>query len=84
MRLDPLRLGLAFGILWAFGVAFLACMARLFGWGVPVVEIIASVYIGFSITWAGLLAGVLWGLADGFIGGFLIAWLYNLLLPTDK
>ncbi len=82
MKLDALRLGLAAGITWAAGIALLACLARLFGWGGPAVEIIASVYIGFGATWAGLAVGALWGLADGFVGGFLIAWLYNLMLPA--
>ena len=82
MRLDPLRLGLAAGIICAAGIALMACLARLFEWGGPAGEIIASVYIGYGATWAGLAAGARWGFADGFVGGFLITCLYNLLLPT--
>ena len=33
MKLDALRLGAAFGIVWAAGVITLTLWARLFGWG---------------------------------------------------
>ncbi len=82
MKLDAPRFALALGIVWAFGVVMLACMARLFGWGGAVVGVIASVYIGYSPTWAGLFIGAIWGFVDGFVGGFLLGWLYNRLLPA--
>ena len=83
MKLDALRLGLAAGIVWAAGVILLVCTFRLFGWGGPAVTLLASIYLGFAATWAGLAIGAIWGFADGFVGVFLIAWIYNRLLPTS-
>ena len=84
MKLDALRLGAAFGIVWAAGVIALALWARLFGWGGPAVDLLASVYVGYAATWLGLAAGALWGFADGFIGGFFVGWVYNRLLPRAE
>jgi hypothetical protein len=32
----------------------------------------------------GSVIGLLWGLVDGFIGGLVFAWLYNLLVPKKS
>ena len=84
MKLDSIRFGLAAGIVWGLGMVFLALLARLLDWGGPAVSLLSSVYLGFAATWAGLFIGAIWGFADGFIGGFLIAWLYNRLLPAAE
>ena len=79
MRLHTVRLGLAVGIVWAFGVLILGGAAFAFDWGTPAVQLLGSVYLGFAPTPAGLPIGAIWGFADGFAGGFLIGWVYNRL-----
>ena len=81
MKLDALRLGAAFGIVWAVGVIVLTLGARFYGWGGGAVDVLASVYVGYATTWVGLVIGAIWGYAYGFIGGFLVGWVYNYLLP---
>jgi len=75
--LGVVSLGLAFGITWALGMFLLGIAAALFDWGVPVVAVLSSVYIGYSPSFVGSIAGAVWGFVDGFIGGVLMAWLYN-------
>jgi hypothetical protein len=36
-----------------------------------------SVYRGYTLTPTGSAIGLIWGLADGFVGGAIFAWLYN-------
>jgi len=79
MKLDVTRLGLALGIVWGGGVLLLGLMAAAWDWGTPAVALLGSLYLGYAPTAAGILTGTLWGLADGFICGALIAWLYNIL-----
>jgi hypothetical protein len=79
MKLDVMRLGLAIGIVWGAGVLLLGLMAAVWGWGATLVQVFGSLYLGFAPTFAGSLLGAAWGFADGFIGGALIAWLYNIL-----
>ncbi len=72
--------GLAFGITSGVFVFVLGIMAGWFGWGVPVAAALSSLYIGFSPTLVGSIAGAVWGFVDGLIAGLMIAWLYNRLL----
>ena len=82
-KLAVATFGLAFGIIWAVG-AFLLGLMAMGGWGVAIVEILASVYIGYSPSFVGSIAGAVWGFFDGFIFAALVAWLYNRLLPVCR
>ena len=75
--LGVISFGLAVGVTWALGVFILGVMAAAFGWGVPLVALLASLYIGFGPTFVGGIAGALWAFVDGLVAGLLIAWLYN-------
>ncbi|MFQ5774902.1 MAG: bacteriophage holin [Kiloniellaceae bacterium] len=77
MTLGVVSFGLAVGVTWAIFVFLLGVMAALFGWGVEVAQMLASLYIGFSPTVAGTIAGAVWAFVDGMIAGVLIAWFYN-------
>ncbi len=76
-RLDVIGLGLALGVALGGGMFLLGLAAMLFDWGTPLVEIMSSAYIGYGPGFVGSVAGAAWGFVDGFIGGALIAWLYN-------
>jgi len=77
MTICPKKLALTFGILWGASTLILGLICMLTGWGIDLVEILGSVYIGYDSTVLGSIIGGAWGFADGFIGGYLIAWLYN-------
>ncbi len=81
MRIHVRALGLALGILWGLGVFFLGIAALVIPgqWGDQMVWILGNVYVGYDASVVGALIGAVWGFADGFIGGALLAWLYNLL-----
>ena len=80
MRLHPLALALAGGILWAGGILFFSVLAQFCTYAEDVVQLVAKFYIGFESTLAGTLIGMAWGFADAFIGLYILAWLYNFLL----
>lgn len=80
MRLCVLPMGLAIGVTWAIGFLLLGLMAWTSHWGEPVVKLFSTVYVGYAPTLVGSLWGTLWAFADGFIGGVLIAVIYNLFL----
>jgi hypothetical protein len=77
-NLKPLALGVAIGVLWAVYMFILAIMA-MFGWGNAMVDIVASLYIGYGASIVGAVVGAVWGFVDGFILGFAVAWIYNLV-----
>ncbi len=80
MKLHVLALGLTVGILWG-GVILLTGLANLIwpGYSVAFLEVVASIYPGFSPGGGvgAVLLGTVYGLADGVIGGVIVAWLYN-------
>ena len=79
-RLSPCALGAAFGLLWGLSLLVLGLLSAYCNWGTPLVELLGSLYIGYNTTISGLGLGLLWGVIDGFIGGFLLAFFYNLWL----
>lgn len=80
-KLSACALGMSLGVTWGLGVALLGMMAWLGdGWGGAIVTSLGSLYIGFKATGVGSIIGAVWGFADGFITGLIIAWIYNFVM----
>ena len=81
MRLDPKALAMAGGVLWG-GLLLLVSLVDLAapGYGGALLEFTASIYPGYNgpAGFGSLIVVSLYGLVDGAIGGFILAWLYNL------
>ena len=83
-RLNIISFGIAFGIvtgLFFFGIGLLAAF---FGIGNGIVEQMSTLYLEYDVTLLGSFIGGLWGLVDGFIGGVIIAYVYNLIQKARK
>jgi len=77
MKLNVKALGLAAGILWGLAIFLLTYWFLLRGFEGKTLARLSNVYLGYSVTWYGGFVGLVWGFVDGFIGGALLAWLYN-------
>ena len=80
MTLSTRAFGITCGLLLGGGILVLGLMGLIRpGYGEDLLSIFTSVYPGFdnSGSIADLIVGTLYGLADGGIGGFLFAWVYN-------
>jgi hypothetical protein len=73
----PCALGMAFAVWWALTLIVMSVLAMFWGLGLPMLGVLASFYVGFSLSYVGILIGVVWALVDGFIAGVILAWLYN-------
>lgn len=76
-ELDTKGLGMALGTLCALSTMILGLSAMTIGWGVELVNVLSSLYVGYTATPTGIITGAIWGLIDGMVMGFLTAWLYN-------
>ena len=80
MKLSTKAMALTWGILCG-GSILLVGLVQLVapGYGEDYLEIFAAIYPGFSEAggFGNILIGTAYGLVDGAIFGFLIAWLYN-------
>ncbi len=75
-ELNPKAFALAAGILWGVACFVIGLMAA-YGYGTAFETLFSSVYIGYSSTLGGSVIGAIWGFVDAFIGGYILAWLYN-------
>ena len=76
-RLSPLALGLALGVMWGVSVFLMGLIAYQFMYGATFVSTMGTLYVGYEATIIGSIIGGLIGFVDAFIGGAVIAWLYN-------
>lgn len=83
MKLNAKAFGLACGVL--MGLAgFVATLFSLwFGAGYTITTL-AAVYFGYSWSFLGALLALVWGLIYGFIGGWLLASVYNAMVGAAQ
>ncbi len=81
MRIEVRALGFSLALLWGGGI-FITGIANLIwpSYGIAFLEMLASVYPGYQGTasFGQVIVGTLYGLVDGFVGGLVLGWLYNL------
>jgi len=84
MKLKPLALGLAGGIVWGASVFAATLWILITGSAGTTIALLAKFYMGYSVSIGGAFIGLVWGFADGFIAGLVIAWLYNAFIPSHQ
>lgn len=83
-KLNPLKLGLAGGILWGISLFIATWISRYTGWGMFWLSQWMDIYPGYDLSAKGSLIGLIWGFVDGFVTPFIFGWLYNLFKPEKK
>lgn len=78
MKLKVLGLGLSLGILSGLAVFVMTLLALYANYGLGWFALTADVYPYYELSLVGAFIGLAFGFIDGFIGGVLIAFLYNL------
>ena len=79
MRLNGVTLGLAFGLVFGFGI-FVSTIILLIKGGEqvgPHLALLGQFFIGYRVTFAGSIIGLLYGFGFGFVVGYMIAGFYN-------
>jgi hypothetical protein len=79
MKLDVKAFAITCSLVWGFGLFFLTWWVILFDGATGEPTLIGRLYRGYAISPLGSVIGLVWALADGFAGGLVFAWLYNLL-----
>ncbi len=80
MKLDAVKFGIAFGIIYAAVFFLYGMVAALFGVGKEMMKMIGTFYVGFGASFLGALAGAAWGLIIGFVFFWLAGLIYNRLV----
>lgn len=78
MQLRPLALGVGLGFVWGVSLFITTWVSFYTGYADLFLKTLAgSIYPGYSISPVGSFLGLIYGFLDGFIGGAVIAWIYN-------
>lgn len=83
MKISPVALGLTLGIMWGVSMCGITIIHAIFpGYGLEYFQLIGSIYPGISGSepFVDLGLSAVYGVVDGFVFGFVIAWLYNFVL----
>ncbi len=76
MKLNSVAFGLACGVTLGTVGFVLTLFSLMWGAG-HTIEALAGVYFGYSWSFVGALVALAWGVAYGFIGGWLLGTIYN-------
>jgi hypothetical protein len=79
VRLDAITIGIAFGVLGGWCLFFATLWLVLKGGSEvgPHLSLLVNYFPGYRVSVFGSFIGFGYGFACGFIGGSLVAWLYN-------
>jgi hypothetical protein len=84
MKLDVSAFARTCALIWGITLFSIAWWLILFDGSTGEPTLLGQIYRGYSISPLGSVIGLVWGLADGYIGGAVFAWLYNLQLRESK
>lgn len=76
-KLSVIGFALGGAIYWGLSMVC-AGWTSIFGWGNAFVSTMSSIYIGYEPSFIGGIIGGIWGFADGFIAGGVLAFFYNM------
>ncbi len=79
MKLNVKAFALSCGLIWGLGILALTWWIIALDGATAERTFLGSIYRGYNISPVGSIIGLVWGLADGAIGGEIFAWLYNRL-----
>lgn len=80
-KLNPLKLGLAGGIIWGLALFIMTWISMYTGYGMFWLSQWMDIYPSFDLTTKGTFIGLIYGFVDGFVSLFLLGWVYNLFKP---
>ena len=77
MKLNVKAFSVACALLWGIGMFLMTWWVMAFEGATHEMTIFGHLYRGYNISAAGSIIGLVWGFADGLVGGAVFAWLYN-------
>jgi hypothetical protein len=85
-RYDARALGGAIGVVLGLGVFVATAVLLLRGGPVvgPNLQLIGQYFLGYSVTWGGALVGLVEGAALGFVIGWVVATIINLVVAVHR
>jgi len=77
-KLSIISFGIGIGVAEGLYMLLFAWAGKLFDYGLPLIQQLATVMHGYAPSFMGGIIGGIWGFVDGFIFGLIAALVYNL------
>ena len=77
IKLDKNLWAITGAIWWGIPILLLGLLGTFFSYGLPMITVLSSVYLGYAPTIKGSLIGTLWAMVDMYIGVWLFIWCYE-------
>ena len=84
MKLNVKAFALSSGITCGLIVCLTTFFFLVMGYEGKTLVKLSKIYFGYSVTWYGALAGLVYGFIDGLICGGFFAWLYNRFIIEES
>lgn len=82
-KINVWKFALAWGI--SFGIYFMVLgWIAAFGWGVKIVDVVSSLYVGYGPSFLGGIIGGVYAFIDWAIGIAIVGWIYNALIGRNQ
>ena len=78
MKLNVKAFALTCGSIWGLAIFLLTWWIIAFEGSTGEITLIGRLYLGYNISPAGSLIGLVWAFVDGLLFGAIFAWVYNL------
>lgn len=79
-KIHPIAFGGALGAVSSLSAFGMMLMANIFLQGKPFVAAVGTVYLSYTPSFIACIVGALLGFVNAFIGGFVVAIIYNVLV----
>ena len=73
------RFALTGGIVWALCLFVTTLFSIYTGYAKSFLDVVGSIYPGYSISLLGSIVGLIYGFFDVFVGVYIFAWIYKLI-----
>lgn len=77
MKLHPMAAALTMGLFSAVVLFLWTLVSAYTGYGAEILELVETVYPWYTVSYLGALWGLVLAFLDGFIGVYVIIWIYN-------
>jgi hypothetical protein len=84
LSLDPVRLGIAAGMVLGMALFIGTLLSIASGIGSDYLEQVGRFFPGYTVSVSGSFVGLIYGFIKGFFGLFLLAYIYNVLGPKNS
>lgn len=78
-KLSVKGVALSLGLYWGLGLGLLTLVCVWTGYGKEMLDLMATVYPYYEVSYVGAGVGTIIGFVDAFIGGALLTFIYNKL-----